>query len=539
MDPNLLLFNLLGGIGLLLYGMRIASEGMQRAAGSQLRRWLGNLTNNRVSALFAGTIVTAIMQSSGATTVMLVGLASAGLMSLRQTLGVILGADIGTTLTVQLIAFKIYDYALLIIGVAVPMTLAIRNPRLNSVGQALLGFGLIFLGLKLIAETMSPLAALPLVSQLLLGLTAAPFIVVILSAALTALLHSSAGTIGIALAFAGEGLMPLSLALPIVLGANIGTSATALVSSIGAGTEARRVALAHTLFKLAGAIPAFILLDAFATLVAQTSPSPARQIANAHTIFNVVIGLGFLPFTHYMAALLRRLVPEEAVDSKVVRPRYLDVQVLDSPALAIGQATREALRVADITEEMLRDSIRVFEQEDDELLRDIVRRDDHVDYLETEIKRYLTRLSESNLTEELSRQEIGLLYVINDLEHIGDIISKHLLDNLAQKMRSSASTFSADGMREIQQLHRRVCENLELAIAAYATNNDELAQKVLRHKERINELERALRQTHIERLHRGLRESIETSSIHLDVLNDFKRINSHATNIAYVVLGHL
>lgn len=539
MNPNLILFNLLGGTSLLLYGMRIAGEGMQKAAGSKLRRWLGTLTNNRLTALMTGAVVTAVIQSSGATTVMLVGLASAGLMSLSQTLGVILGADIGTTLTVQLLAFKIQEYALLLIGIAVPMMLAFRRPQINHLGRALLGFGFIFLGLKVIADTMAPLREVPLVEQVLLSLAAAPLLVVLLSVGLTALIHSSAGTIGIALAFATQGLMPLVLALPIIIGANIGTSATALISSLGAGTEARRVAMAHALFKVIGAVPALLFINAFAWLVAQTADDPARQLANAHTIFNAALAFGLLPFTPYLAALLRRLVPEDRGNDALLRPRYLDPQVLDSPALAIGQATREALRVADIAEGMLRDSVEVLRRNDAELLEEIVRRDDQIDYLETEIKNYLTRLSESALTEELSRQEIGLLYVINDLEHIGDIISKSLLQSLARKKIDTQATFSDEGMREICDLHAKVSENLELAIAAYATSSGELAEKVLRHKARINEIERSLRQAHIDRLHRGLRESIETSSIHLDVLNDLKRINSHATNIAYVVLGHL
>jgi phosphate:Na+ symporter len=539
MDPNLILFNLLGGTSLLLYGMRIAGEGLQKAAGSKLRRWLSTLTHTRLSALLVGAVVTAVIQSSSATTVMLVGLASAGLMSLSQTLGVILGADIGTTLTVQLLAFKILDYALLLIGVAVPMMFAFRRPQLNHLGQVLLGFGFIFLGLKLITETMAPLREIPLVGEVLLSLAAAPLLVVILSAGLTALIHSSAGTIAIALAFATQGLMPLMLSLPIVVGANIGTSATALISSLGAGTEARRVALAHALFKVIGAIPALLFLDRFAALVALTSNEPARQVANAHTIFNLALALGLLPFTGPLAESLRRLVPEERDEDAELKPRYLDPQVLDSPALAIGQATREALRVADIAESMVRDSIEVFLHNDAELLEEIVRRDDQIDYLEAEIKRYLTRLSEGTLTEELSRQEISLLYTINDLEHIGDIVSKSLLQSLGRKKVDAQATFSGEGMREIVDLHAKVCENLELAIAAYATNSRELADKVLRHKVRINEIERALRQAHIERLHRGLRDSIETSSIHLDVLNDLKRINSHATNIAYVVLGYL
>jgi len=538
MSANMVLFNLLGGVSLLLYGMRLAGEGLQAAAGVRLRQWLGTLTDRRLMGVAVGVVVTAVIQSSSATTVMLVGLASAGFMSLQQTLGVILGADVGATLTVQLIAFHALDYALLLIGLAVPMMYVSRRKQINYLGQVLLGFGLIFLGMKLITETAGPLRGSPLFQEVLLSMVGAPLMVILLSLAFTAVIQSSSGTIGIALAFASQGVVPLMLAIPIVIGANIGTSGTALLSSVGANAEARRVAVAHALFKIIGAVLIYPFIPWFAWGISLLGGDISRQIANAHTIFNVGIVAVLIPFTGPLARLIRRLIPDEPRAGALGNPRYLGEQVLDSPALAISQAMRETLRLADITQTMLRDSLTVLEKDDEVLLEDVIRRDDQVDRLNGAVKRYLTRLAEHNLTADLSRQEMGLLYVISDLEHIGDIISKSLL-LLARKKIEGQHVLSEEGRQEIHALHAQVSENLDQAIAALAGQNFEIAQGVLRRKVVVNQMERELRRAHIERLHRGLRESMDTSAIHLDVINDLKRINSHATNIAYVVMGEL
>lgn len=538
MDLNQLLFNIVGGTSLLLYGMHIASDGLQQAAGTRLRHLLSTLTSRRWMAVIVGAIVTAFLQSSSATTVMLVGFVSAGFMSLEQTIGVILGADIGTTITVQLLAFNITQYALLLVAIGVPLILATRQKQYNYLGQVLLGFGFIFLAIKLIGETTAPLKHEPLIEQSLLGLKSNPFLAMVLALILTVLIQSSAGTIGLALTFATQGLVPLTLALPVIFGANIGTSAAALFSSIGGTREAQRVAVAHALFKIVGVLIFFPLMDQFVFVVQQTAPDVPRQIANAHTLFNVAITVIVFPLARPFAWLIRKIVPESVEKEEPFGPKYLDERVLDTPALAIGQATREALRMADIVHSMIRDSATALANNDEELLEDVIRRDDQVDTLEEAIKNFLTKLSEHNLSPELSKQEVGLIYMTSDLEHIGDIISKSLMP-LARKKVEGKLSFSHNGKKEIADLFEKVNENFTLAVAAFTAQNMELAQKVLRHKTRINQIERELRQAHIARLHAGLPESIETSSIHLDTLNDLKRINSHATNIAYVVLGEL
>lgn len=533
-----MILNLFGGVALLLYGMRLMGDGMQNIAGSRMRHILGTLTGNRVIGLGTGALVTALLQSSSATTVMLVGFVSAGFMALEPTLGVILGADIGTTLTVQLIALNILEYAPLLIGLGAALILATRQRQYHYVGQAVLGFGFIFMAMRIVGETAETLPESEMFGEVLVGLEDAPILMILIAAAFTAVVQSSAGTIGVALVLVDRGVMTLSLAIPIMLGANIGTSATALISSLGTTPEARRVAVAHLLFKVLGAVLVFPLMGVLAALVTVLAGDPARQVAHAHSLFNVGIALLFLPLTRPFAWFVRRLIPEREEGEEPFRARYLDSHVLDSPALAVGQATREVLRAADIVQGMVRDSIRVFERDDIELLQDIRRRDDRVDLLEAEIKRYLSRLGQHDLTEELSKQEIGLLYVANDLEIIGDIVDLSLMD-LANDKIQGRHTFSEDGMAEIRDLHAKVAENLDLAVAAYTAGSVELGEKVLRHKVRINQIERQLRRTHINRLHAGMKVSLDTSSIHLDVLSDLKRINSHATNIAYVVLGEI
>ena len=291
-----LLIVLLGGMALLLYGMQHTGDGLQRLAGARLRQVLTHLTANRFTALLTGAAATALIQSSTATTIMVIGFVQAGLLTLYQAMGIILGADIGTTFTVQLLAFHIYDYALLFVGIGFAMTFLGKRRLLKDLGHAILGFGLIFLGLKLMIEGMEPLKDSAIVAQALLAFAETPLLGVAASAAFAALVASSAATIGLVIALASHGLLTLPSALPLVLGANIGTCVTALTASLGSSTEARRVAVAHVGFKLLGVAIVLPFLDPFVTLVAASSADPARQIANAHTFFNVAISLLFLPF---------------------------------------------------------------------------------------------------------------------------------------------------------------------------------------------------------------------------------------------------
>ncbi|HSC70642.1 MAG TPA: Na/Pi cotransporter family protein, partial [Candidatus Methylomirabilis sp.] len=306
---NLMLITLFGGMALLLYGMQLVGEGLQQAAGGRMRRILGSITNNRFKGMMVGAFITAVIQSSSATTVMLVGFASSGLMGLPQTIGVILGADIGTTVTVQLIALQIFDYALVLVGVGFLLIFSCRRKIFKYVGQAILGFGFIFFAMKIMSDAMVPLRQSELVKTLLVSLGDQPLLGLIVAATFSALVHSSAATIGLAITLSLQGLLPLSAAVPVIFGANIGTCATALASSIGTNPEAKRVAMAHTFFKVVGVLIFLPFITPFVRLVELTAHDVPRQIANAHTLFNVGITAIFLPFSAVLARFISALVP--------------------------------------------------------------------------------------------------------------------------------------------------------------------------------------------------------------------------------------
>jgi phosphate:Na+ symporter len=527
---------LFGGMALLLYGMQHTGDGLQRLAGARLRQIVAHLTANRVAALLTGAGVTALIQSSTATTIMLIGFVQAGLLTLHQAMGIILGADIGTTFTVQLLAFKIYDYALLLVGIGFAATFLGKRRFFKDLGHAVLGFGLIFLGLKLMIEGMAPLKDNALLAQVLLAFAETPILGVAAAAIFAALVASSAATIGLAIALASHGLLTLPGAVPLVLGANVGTCVTALAASVGSSTEARRVGVAHISFKLLGVVVVLPVLAPFIHLVAASAADPARQIANAHTFFNVGISLLFLPFQHLAARLITSAVPDRPEEEQRFRTRYLDERFIDQPSLALGQATREALRMADIVQGMLRDAATVFRTGSQELLEDVERRDDQVDYLEREIKLYLTRLDRKTMNEDFARREIALLGFIGNLENIGDIIDKNLME-LARKKLYQGRRFSEPGEAELMDFHGQVSKNLERAVVAFATGDRALAHEVLdEQRPAIRQRERELRQSHLDRLRAGLAESLETSEIHLDVLTNLKRVNSHITALVYPIV---
>jgi phosphate:Na+ symporter len=456
-------------------------------------------------------------------------------MSFRQTLGLILGADIGTTFTVQLIAFRITDYSPLLVGLGFTIAFMARRRVMKDVGQAVLGLGLLFLGLKLILDNVADLRGNVLVLDLLAAVGSRPIAGVVVGAAVSALVTSSAATLGLTIAFAYQGLIGLDVAMAIVLGANVGTCATALAAAVRTSAEAKRVAAAHIAFKVLGVALVLPFIEPFTALAAGSAADVGRQIANAHTFFNVGISLAFLPFTPVAARAIEALVPDDQVGETPFRIRYLDERSLDQPSLALGQATREALRMADVVQGMLRDVVLVFRSDDQELLEEVEQRDDQVDFLEREIKLFLARLGRDAMGPDLSQKEIGLISFIGNLENIGDIIDKNLME-LARKKLYQGRRFSEPGWAEIVDFHGLVSKNLERAIAAFATTDRALAQEVVDQRPLIRARERELRDSHLQRLRAGLAETLETSEIHLDILTNLKRISSHVSGLAFPIL---
>ncbi len=529
----MILISLFGGLLLLLYGIKLLNDGLQYVAGSKIRSLLRSLTSNKLLAVGGGAFITGLVQSSSATSVMLIGFVSAGLMTFRQTLPVILGADIGATLTVQLIAFHVYDYAVLFIGIGLTLFLFAKRILFKNIGQSVLGFGFVFLSLKIMIDAMTPLNNNTLFQQVFIVLTATPFLAIALSVILTALIHSSAATIGLALVLAESGLIPFHTSVYIVFGANIGTCATALLASLRSPVEARRVAWVHVAFKISAVLLFLPFLGMFQDMVLATTPDASRQIANVHTFFNAIMALIFLPLTGFFASLVIKLVPENAEEKKF-GPLYLDDHVLGTPSLALGQATREALRASDIVREMLVDSVKVFQNDDQSLITGIKNKDNLVDILDRHIRLYLTRLSSSNLTDSQSRRAVVVLEISRNLEIIGDIIDRNIM-HLALKRIDKGLVFSKEGMEEIIRFHTKILENFDTAISAFATNDRDLADRVLRNKEDLGDMGRELVQAHLDRLRKGFRESIETSHIHLDLIGHLGRINSLITHIIYPI----
>jgi phosphate:Na+ symporter len=381
---------------------------------------------------------------------------------------------------------------------------------------------------------MTPLQGNELFRLVFVALTDTPLIGIALSAGITALIHSSAATMGIALVLAKSGLIPFHAALYIILGANIGTCATAFFASLRSPAEARRVASAHLLFKVFGVLLFLPFLGPYEHLVEFTATDLARQIANAHTLFNVIMAVLLLPFIALFSRLITSLVPEKAEEKKF-GPMYLDEHVLTTPSLALSQATREVLRASDIVREMLSDAIKVFKSDDLTLIWSVKDKDNLIDVLDRQIRLYLTRLSSSNLTESQSHRAVALLEITRDLENIGDIIDRNLMP-LAVKRINKGIMFSQEGLEEITLFHKKVLENFDLAISAFASQDRDLAGRVIRNKEDLAASERELVQAHLERLRKGLRESIETSHIHLDVIGNLARIDSLISHAVYPIL---
>jgi len=534
-----MLFGLVGGLGIFLFGMSISSDGVKKAAGSKMKTALRSLTHSRLLGVFVGLVLTLFTQSSSATTVFLIGFVSAELMTLAQTFGVILGADIGTTISVQMIAFKLIDYALLIVGVGYLVYSFSKKYLARYIGKTILGFGLVFLGIKIMSDSAAPLKDYQPFLDLLVDFQN-PLFGVLVSALFTALIQASSATIALVISFANQGLVSLEQAIPIVLGANVGTCVTALMASIGAPPEAKRVAAVHILVKGLGVLLFIWWVSGFADFVRWVPfhrSSVGHQVANAHTIFNIAITVIFFPWATVIMRFAERIVPAKgAPQNRIFSVKYIEDKYLAVPVVALAQTSRELVRMGEITDEMLKEIGGLYENGMITQLEGIRAKEKMVDFLRKAIARYVTRLWQQELTPEQSEQTTVYMSVVNELEHIGDVIERDLCPLLLKKYERAMS-FSKDGLKEIQDYHAKVLANYEMALLSLATSNRELAMQVLRNKAEIAKYERVYRQTHFARLMHDVKQSIETGAIHMDIIDNLKRINTYSANIAKALLG--
>lgn len=500
-----------------------------------MREYLATMTAGSMRSVAFGMVSTCLVQSSGASTSLLVSFASAGLVAVRQGLAATLGAAVGSSFTVQMIAFRLSDYALAF--VALGFLLATARGATRRLGGIVLGFGLLFYGLALMSDAMSPLKGLPSVHHFLAEASRDPFPALLAGAVFTAIVHTSAATLGILISLAFQGIITLDMALPVVFGANIGTAATAILASLGANANGKRVAWAHAAFRMAGVLVFVPFLGLFATVVRAFPGDTAREIANAHTLLSVVMAALFLPFIPLADRLFRTLIPDERADAADTTRRSLNPRFHEQPTVAIAGALQEVLRMGRLVEEMLGDVRDALRKDDVALARSIRERDDHVDLLDEQITRYLTDLSTETLSGKQSERVLDLFFVTKDLELIADIVSKGLVPGLLGKKHERKLRFSDAGFRELLDFHERVQECVTLAVAAVATWDPEVARQVLEAKRKLSMLERRMHIAHMERLRAGNEESRATTTVHVDAVSDLKRIVTHAARIAYAVLG--
>ncbi len=554
---SFLIMGLLGGLSLFLYGMNKLSHGMKKAAGNRMRRILATITQNRVIGMTVGALVTMIIQSSSATTVMLVSFVQAQLLSFGQSLGVILGADIGTTVTTQLIAFKVTDYALLMISIGFGMTILSKKDSTRSIGEAILGFGILFYGMKLMTDTMAPLRTYGPFLEALKGLEN-PLLGILLATVFTALIQSSAAFIGIVIVLSQQGLLTLNAGIPLIFGANVGTCITAGLASIGTSREAKRVALAHVLFKIGGVLLFIFWIPYFAEFVRLISPhSPLegmeklaaetpRQIANAHTIFNISLAILFLPFTALFAKILDRYYPDKP-EVKGLKPviLHLDYKQIAQPAMAINLAHAEISTMVQILNRMLKAAILPFLNGDSDqdikypqmsLLEGLRMREGKIDYLEEKVTHYLIQISRQELDDEQAGQVYAMMSIVKDIESIGDILDKNMAP-LIQKKQTLKASFSEEGKSEIKAYHTKVMKQISRLSAAFSELSFELAQKVMKKDIKYRALESEYRLAHFERIQREKQESIETHEIHMELMDLLKQINVYLANIAKTITG--
>lgn len=565
---KILIFGLLGGLALFLYGIEKMSAGMQRSAGNKMRSLLAVITRNRFVALILGAFITMVIQSSSATTVMLVSFVQAGMMSFAQSLGVILGADIGTTVTAQLIAFKLTDYALLMIAVGFGLHIFAKDENKKNIGEMILGFGILFFGMKLMSDAMSPLRTHEGFVDLMKNMQN-PMLGLLVGTVFTAIIQSSAASIGVVIVLAQQGLVSLEAGIPIILGANIGTCITAALASIGTSREAKRVALAHVLFKIAGVLLFVFWIPSFAALIESLAfrfdSSIARQVANAHAIFNISLGLFFLPFTSVFARLILRLMPEKEIYQDIKHTTWhLDEESISSPAIAIDLARREISRMAGFLGKMLRAAIIPFmsdeklirkegltREETDLLIKEIPTRDEtypqltllegidlreeRIDFLDEKISDYLIKIVRQGVSEEQANEVYGMISISHDIESIADLIHRNMVP-LIKKKKQLEVDFSDEGKEELLIYHQKVCRQIALLGEAFAEINPAKARKIMSRERKYLDLEDRYRARHLERIRSNRHQSVQTHEVHMELMNLLRQVVVYSSNIAKTFL---
>ncbi len=529
------LLNILSSVALLVWGTHIVRTGMLRVFGANLRRTLSRSVAHRGSAFLAGLGVTALVQSSSATALIATSFVGQELLGLPAALAIMLGADVGTALMAQVFSLDLTWLSPLLIFFGVVFFLSRRESRAGQLGRVAIGLGLMLLALQLIMAAARPITSAHGARVIFATLSGDAMLDMLIGALLVVLSFSSLAVVLLSATLAATSVVSVPVALCLVLGANLGSGVVALLVNARAAGPGRRVALGNLLFKLAGCLAFSAALPWLPQLLARIDPEARRQVVHFHVIFNVALAAVFIGLTEHVARLTERWLPTKPRADSAATPRHLDPAALSTPALALGNAARETLRIGDTIERMLDGVLEVIRTNDASQVGAIIRLDDDVDRLYTAIKLYLTQISREQLDEREGRRWAEIISLTINLEHVGDVLERILLD-LRDKKIAHRLSFSEAGMEEITRMHARLVANLRLGLSVFLNGDVASAQQLLAEKEKFRDLERAFHDSHLDRLAGQSPQAIETSSLHLDIISDMRRINSFFCSTAYPIL---
>ena len=533
MDYAKIIVSLLGGLGLFIFGMQLMGDGLENAAGEALKKILEKVTKNPIIGVIVGAVVTMVIQSSSATTVMVVGFVNAGLMNLAQAAGIIMGANIGTTITAQLVAFDLSDIAPIFVFIGAMMIMFIKNQSKREIGNIILGFGILFTGMGAMSSAMKPLTESVVFTNILASVGQHWWLGIIAGALITAVLQSSSATTGILIVLAGAGAININQTLPIIMGCNIGTCITAMLATVGTSKTAHRAAMLHLIFNVAGVVLflPLIVSGILGDFVARFTSDVSRQIANAHTIFNIVNTAIMLPAIPILCKMVEKIIPGE--DEEKIGPKYIDDRLLETPVIAAGQVIKETIRMANKAKKSLELSMTAFIDNDEKMSEKVYENEKIINILEESITTYLVKLSKCDLSDKEKNIVAATVHIVNDIERVGDH-SENLADLTIQKIRKKLQ-YSNEAIEELKKMYETTLLALDKAIDSYANRDVDIAKTVIKVEAEIDKQHRKYRDLHIKRLYEGSCNAY-AGAVFLDLLSNLERIGDHSTNIAESVI---
>lgn len=523
------ILQIFAGVGVLLYGIIIMGESLQIIAGDRMRTLIGKLTETPLKGLIVGTVVTGILQSSGATTVMVVSFVDVGFMTLNQAIGVILGANIGTTVTAQLIAFQITNVAYICAVFGAALCILCHDKRRRQIGVCIVGFALLFIGINMMKSPMGYLSSRPDIIAAFSGHLFYAFLVGLL---ITLVVQSSSATVGLTMAVAAQGVIPLETAIAIILGDNIGSTVTAVLASIPANRSAKQAAASHVIIKIIGTIVIALILPYYTNFITHTSSDVSRQVANAHTIFNVIIAMLFLPFVSQYAKFIKKIIPDDK-RSEEYGARYLDrVLISVSKAASVDAVRKEMIRLGGFSLQMIKQCRTLFVEDNDKLVDEILREERNVNDITHQIIKYSTEIGQTGLSADLSTILNSCTNGVGDVERMGDHATN--LVEMYQYLRDNKLKFSQKGVEECREMFDISISTIEHSLEALKSEDQTMAQETIELEDRVDYMEKTLRAQHIARLNAGGC-SPGAGVIFIDILSNLERVADHAHNLAMVV----